>query len=348
MSITKPPPSTLRLRVDTDALASNWRALDRLSGSAATGAAIKANCYGLGIDACLPTLRDAGAQQFFVAHWSEVESAARHVSPSQVSVLHGPLTQSDAEYARVSGAVPVINSIEQARLWTEAGGGPCDLMVDTGINRLGVSVDQLSEPAIADLDVRILMSHLSSADEESELNAKQLERFHAATQAVDHRLTSLANSAGIALGRNYHFDLTRPGLSLYGGVPRSELDDEIRQVAYPEGAVIQVRRLSAGDAVGYNATFVAEKAMKVATVSLGYADGILHAWNGKAELSHGDANLPLLGKVSMDMIVVDCSNTPDLRAGDWVGMKYSLPDAAQQTLLSQYELLTVLGQRLTR
>jgi len=242
----------------------------------------------------------------------------------------------------------VINSIEQANLWIETGGGPCDLMVDTGINRLGVGADQLSESAISDLDVRILMSHLSSADEESELNAKQLERFHGARQVVDHRLASLANSAGIALRQDYHFDVTRPGLSLYGGIPRSELRKEIRQVAFPEAAVIQVRELSAGDAVGYNATFVAENAMKVATVSLGYADGILHAWNGRAVLRHGNAKLPLLGKVSMDMIVVDCSNAPDMRAGDWVTIEYSLPDAAQQTLLSQYELLTVLGQRLTR
>ena len=163
-------------------------------------------------------------------------------------------------------------------------------------------------------------------------------------QAIRHQRTSLANSAGIALGADYAFDLTRPGLSLYGGVPRAELDGPIRQVARPEASLIQVKELQAGDKVGYNATFTAPARMKAGVVSLGYADGILRSWAG-AHFRSGGTPLPILGKVSMDMIVIDLTAAPELGEGDWVELPYWLPDAAQQTSLSQYELLTVLGQR---
>src|SRR5688572_24573293 len=132
------PPPTLRLRLDGEALAANWRTLDQLSGQASAGAAVKADGYGLGVDNVLPVLREAGAADFFVAHWSEVPAVLRHVEPARVAVLHGPLRSEDAAFARATGVRPVINSLHQARLWSDAGGGPCDLMVDTGINRLGL------------------------------------------------------------------------------------------------------------------------------------------------------------------------------------------------------------------
>ncbi len=340
-----PPEPTLRLTIDTDALAANWRALDAISGSAKAGAAVKADCYGLGVDACVPALRNAGAKRFFVAHWSEVEPVARHVPPSQISVLHGPVRDADVVYARASGAVPVINSLEQARRWIEGDGGPCDLMVDTGINRLGIACEEISDPVIQSLKIHTLMSHLASADEDCETNARQLERFRACLPLIAHEAASLANSAGIALGSDYAFDATRPGLSLYGGVPRPELSDVIRQVAFPQVATIQTRVLSAGDAVGYNGEFVASGAMRVATVSLGYADGFLRVRGPAGYLETQGCRLPILGKVSMDMIVVDVSKAPNLQEGDWLNVPLHLPDAAQQSSVSQYELLTTLGHR---
>ncbi|MEL6878711.1 MAG: alanine racemase [Pseudomonadota bacterium] len=345
-----PPPASLRLRLDHAALAHNWLALDEMSGEAQAGAAIKADCYGLGVDACLPTLRDAGAAHFFVAHWGEVAAAANHVPPSSIAVLHGPMTVEDAAYARATGAIPVINSLEQARRWSEGGGGRCHLMVDTGINRLGIAPSQASDPAIQLLQVDVLMSHLACADEYSPMNARQLTAFRDVTGAVAHNSLSLANSAGIALGSDYAFDLTRPGLSLYGGIARPELAGTIKQVAYPEMAIIQTRNLRAGDRVGYNGEFTAPSDMRAGVVSLGYADGFLRSWgnvNGRSgsHLLHGEAKLPLLGKVSMDMVAVDLSETPDLREGDWLSLPYYLSDAAQQSALSQYELLTILGQR---
>lgn len=325
----------------------NWRVLDDLSGDALTGAAVKANCYGLGVDQCVPALRDAGAAMFFVAHWSEVGDVLRHVPADRVCVLHGPMTAADVEYARATGVVPVINSLEQARRWIEGGGGgTCHLMVDTGINRLGVALSELAEEPIRRLKIDVLMSHLACADEDRAMNSRQLAAFREASGGLTHNRRSLANSAGIALGRNYAFDLTRPGLSLYGGVPRPELTGAIRQVGHIEAAIIQTRTIEAGDSVGYNAEFNASETMRIGTVSLGYADGFLRARGKGAAFFHGERKLPLLGKVSMDMVVVDLAAAPDLVEGDWLEVPFDLPDAARQSSVSQYELLTVLGHRL--
>ena len=341
------PPPSLRLRLDEDALAANWRALDTTSGAASAGAAVKADAYGLGADKVVPVLRDAGARHFFVAHWSEVPEVLRHVAPAQVAVLHGPVRAEDAAYARAVGVKPVINSVEQASRWTEAGGGPCHLMVDTGINRLGLSLADIGDPAIAALNVDLLISHLASADEDSPLNAHQLACFRTVCATIPAQRRSLANSAGIALGPDFAFDLTRPGIALYGGVPRCELASTIRQVAYPQAAVIQVRELAPGDGVGYNATFTAKRAMRAGVVSLGYADGFLRC-RGLSALRCGEAHLPLLGKVSMDMVVVDLSAAPDMREGDWLDVPFDLPAQADACGLSQYELLTTLGPRFRR
>jgi len=342
------PPPTLRLTVDKAALAANWRALNTLSGPARAGAAVKADAYGLGVDACVPVLRDAGCETFFVAHWSEVAAVARHVPPAQIAVLHGPLTVEDCAYARGSGAVPVINSLEQAERWTASGGGLCHLMVDTGINRLGIAPADASNPRIAALDIDILMSHLASADEDSAMNPRQLAAFSAVLGTVRHRRASLANSAGIALGQDYAFDLTRPGLALYGGVPRPELANVIAPVAGVEAAILQTRMLAAGDSVGYNAAFTAREPMPVGTVSLGYADGFLRSRGPGNALQHEGRSLPILGKVSMDMVVVDLTPAPELSAGDWLQVPWDIANAAQQNALSPYEMLTVIGGRLRR
>lgn len=348
MTLPELPPPTLRLRFDAEALAGNWRTLDAMSGGATAGAAVKADAYGLGVDNVVPVLREAGVRSFFVAHWSEVPAVLRHVPPGQVSVLHGPLRPEDAAFARATGVRPVINSLHQAGLWRGSGGGPCDLMVDTGINRLGLSPHEIGDPLVTGLEVETLMSHLASADEDVAQNDAQQSLFETIARQVPARCRSLANSAGIALGSRFAFDLTRPGLSLYGGVPRSELAGRIGQVAHPQAAVLQVRDLSPGDSVGYNATFTADRPMRAATVSLGYADGFLRCWSGRGALRRGEDLLPLLGRVSMDMVVVDCTAAGMLREGDWLDLTYDLPSAAENCGLSQYELLTLLGKRFPR
>ncbi|TIX50070.1 alanine racemase [Alteraurantiacibacter aquimixticola] len=348
MSIAEPPPATLRLRIDREALADNWRALARLSGKAKAGAAVKADAYGIGIDHAVPTLRNAGCEIFFVAHWGEVTALLPHVPAGQVAVLHGVGSAQEAQYARATGAIPVIDSLKQAALWQESGGGRCHLMVDTGINRLGIAPSEAGDPAVAALEVDVLMSHLASADEDVLLNALQLERFSEVAPLISHKALSLANSAGIALGSDYAFDLTRPGLALYGGIPRPELEGVIRQVAFPEAAVIQRRRISAGDSVGYNALFTATREMEVATVSIGYADGFLRS-RGPGTMLHFEGHpLPVIGRVSMDMIVVDCSTCETLREGDFLAIPFALPQVSAASGLSQYELLTTLGSRFDR
>lgn len=342
------PPSSLRLTIDSSALAANWRALDTLSGGAKAGAAVKADCYGLGVDACVPVLRDAGCETFFVAHWSEVAAVARHVPAPQIAVLHGVLGAAECAYARATGAVPVINSLEQAQLWTASGGGRCHLMVDTGINRLGIAPSDANDTKISALSIDILMSHLASADEDSAMNPRQLAAFRNVAQQIAHRRASLANSAGIALGPDYAFDLTRPGLALYGGVPRNKLADLIRPVAKVQAVILQTRTLSAGDSVGYNAAFTARSPMVVATVSMGYADGFLRSRGPDSAFWYGGRRLPILGKVSMDMVVVDLATAPELTAGDWLTVPWDINAAALQNGLSPYEILTTIGGRLRR
>ncbi|WP_170005207.1 alanine racemase [Pseudopontixanthobacter vadosimaris] len=345
MNDIAPPPATLRVNLDSDALAANWHQLDRMSAPGRAGAAVKADCYGLGVDRCVPVLRGAGARDFFVAHWSEVADVVRYVPASDISVLHGLISRTETDYARAVGARPVINSLDQAKLWAEAGGGACDVMVDTGINRLGLAMRDLSDPLIATLDVVTLLSHLASADEASPSNRRQLKLFREARAMVKAKRYSLANSAGIVLGPDYTFDLTRPGLALYGGIPRPELTDDIRQVAYPQAALLLRRDLEPGDRVGYNGTYIADRALPSGIVSIGYADGFLRSRGGEA-LTHEGRVLPLIGKVSMDMIVLDLTNAPDLREGDWLDIPFDMPGAAQRCGLSQYELLTVIGHRL--
>ncbi|MDG2002505.1 MAG: alanine racemase [Novosphingobium sp.] len=344
----EPPPAALRLGIDTEALRANWLALDRLSGSAATAAAVKADAYGVGVLQAVPVLRDAGCHDFLVAHWSEVASLVEIVDPESISVLHGPMNFGDAAFARATGVRPVINSVAQARLWQESGGGVCDVMVDTGINRLGLPLADLADEAIGALEINVLMSHLASADEDVALNALQRERWTQARRQLKHRRGSLANSAGIALGDAYHGDLTRPGLSLYGGIPRRELEGIIRQVARPQAAIMQVRTIAAGDGVGYNSTFVASGEMRVGTIAMGYADGYLRCWSDRGAMMAAGKCLPVVGRVSMDMTVIDLSHAPELVEGDWVEAEYSLPDAAAASGLSQYELLTILGTRFSR
>ncbi|WP_374528682.1 alanine racemase [Novosphingobium sp.] len=347
MPIEQPNPA-LRLAIDGAALADNWRALDRLSGTAAAGAAVKADAYGLGARACVPVLRDAGCRDFFVAHMAEAVVVAEHVPADQIAVLHGPHDTADAAFARVLGVRPVINSLGQARLWIEAGGGTCDLMVDTGMNRLGVALAELGDPILDGLQVDTLLSHLACAEEAVPLNERQRLRWDEARRAVPHRRASLANSAGIMLGAGYHGDLTRPGLALYGGVPCAALEGVNRQVVRPEALVIQVRDVPAGETIGYNATYTAPAPLRIGVISLGYADGYLRCWSGKGAMLHGDRRLPVLGRVSMDMTMIDLTEAPDVGEGDWVAADYALPQAAAISGLSQYELLTILGRRFGR
>lgn len=338
----------LRLRLDGDALLSNWLWLKGQGGVAACGAAIKADGYGLGADEVMRRLADAGCRDFFVSNWAEAMRLEPLLDEGlSLSVLHG-VREEDMEAALTSRARPVLCSEGQVARWKAANGGPCDLMVDTGMNRLGLDWRGDVAGQVEALQLRTLLSHLASADEDKPLSQSQLERFTALRQGVAAERYSLANSAGICLGADYAFDMTRPGLALYGGIPRREAAGSIRQVVFPETQVLQCRRVLAGDAIGYNATHVATADMEIAIVNLGYADGYLRGFSDRGTLRRGDDRLPVVGRVSMDLTAVDVSGARDIAEGDWLTVDYALPDASAISGLSQYELLTGLGARFDR
>jgi alanine racemase len=338
------PDIPLRLTLDGDALVTNWRWLAGLGGSAACGAAVKADGYGLGAIGVAGRLAAVGCRDFFVATWAEADQLLPAIGGGSVSILHG---LGDRDPADLPESIrPVLNTPRQVQRWREAGGGrPCDVMVETGMNRLGLSTRDIASGLLEGLAIDVLMSHLACADEDVPMNARQRAAFVAIAARVPARRLSLANSAGICLGRDYAFDLTRPGLALYGGVPRPEAVSEIRQVARVEARIVQRRRIGAGDSVGYNATFVAGRPMELAIVNIGYADGYLRGFSGTGRARAGDALLPVVGRVSMDLTAVDVGARPDLGEGDWVELDYVLPLAAAQSGLSQYELLTTMGRR---
>ena len=330
--------SPLRLRLDSDALAANWRWLAAMSGSAACGAAVKADGYGLGAQAVVARLAQAGCRDFFVATWDEAAALGPVPNGCTLSVFHG-VRGEDMAVATQSFARPVLNTPEQVARWRPTGLA-CDVMIDTGMNRLGLAAsDDLSG-----LKIETLMSHLACAEEDSPMNGEQRAAFGAIPTSARRR--SLANSAGICLGGHYAFDLTRPGLALYGGAPRSEATEHIRQVAFPEAQVIQRRRVAAGGSIGYGATFVASHEIEVAILNIGYADGYLRSFSSRG--CCGDGRFPVIGRVSMDLIAIDVTSDTSLAEGDWVGVDYDLPRMSVVSGLSQYELLTGLGQRLER
>ena len=335
----------LRLTIDRSAIADNWRWLQDRAGVPA-GAAVKADGYGLGAREAVATLYAEGCRTFFVSTWAEAQELGPLPQDASLIVLHG-VGARDVDAALEAIARPVLNTAEQVARWKKVAPDlPCDVMIDTGMNRLGLRPDEIA--VLDGLTIETLHSHLACADEDHELNAKQLERFREVAAAVPAERYSLANSAGICLGREYSFDLVRPGLALYGGIPRPEAEGAIRQVVRVEAEVVQRRTIRAGESCGYGATFVAQEDTEAAILNIGYADGYLRGFSSKGAAFAGEYALPVLGRVSMDLIAVGCGAAPDLREGDWVEIDYDLPTASAASGLSQYELLTTLGSRFER
>jgi alanine racemase len=335
----------LRLTIDRSALVHNWRWLQEKAGVPA-GAAIKADGYGLGARETMQALHEAGCRDFFVSTWAEADELGAAGEVANLIVLHGVGTD-DVGAALASTARPVLNSVEQVERWKQVGGGrSCDVMIDTGMNRLGLRPDEIA--CLGGLAIETLHSHLACADEDQALNSKQLQRFREVAAVVSAKRYSFANSAGICLGRDYSFDLVRPGLALYGGIPRREAEGSIRQVAHVEAQIVQRRTIRIGESCGYGATFVADEDTEAAILNIGYADGYLRGFSSKGAAFAGEFALPVLGRVSMDLIAVGCSAAPELREGDWVELDYDLPTASEASGLSQYELLTCLGSRFER
>ncbi len=342
--------------VDLTRIQENFRRLAQLSPGARTGAVVKANAYGLGAARVVPALADAGCQTFYVAHTSEGREAREALQgrPADIFVFNG-FWPSECDALEAADLFPVLNTLDQIRLLAElAPDRPCAIHFDTGMSRLGLDEDEsrhlTSNRALVErLDLRQIMSHLACADEPDQpLNARQLARFSALAQAFAGIPASLSNSAGILLGPDFHCDMTRPGIALYGGAPAP--GQSFSACVEIEAPVLQVRNLKAGDTVGYGATFAAPRNMQVATVAAGYADGVLRACGEGGVARLGEQAIPILGRVSMDLISVDISQIDrPVRPGEPV--RFLGPDLdalADHAGAVNYELLVRLGLRFNR
>jgi alanine racemase len=340
-----PAPATLT--IDLNALAANFHTLEAVGG-APVHPVVKADSYGLGAAACAGRLMAEGARTFFVARTSEGERlrAALGAEPA-IYVLDGCLTGRAARL-RAAGLRPVLNTAAQAAEWQEAGGGPCGLQIDTGMNRLGFRAEDAPEPFEG---LELVLSHLACADDPTEpMNARQRDAFAAAATRYPGTVRSFANSGGVFLGAGYGFDATRPGICLYGGGPEGRPDARIRPVATLEAEVLQVREVPAGESVGYSRGFVTGKASRIATCATGYADGLLRTYSPNG-LAHVAGTLrPIVGRVSMDVCAIDITGL-EIAVGDRVelyGANRMLDEAATAAGTIAYELLTSITARVPR
>ena len=339
--------STATLTIDLTAIAANWHALDRLT-ECETAAVIKADAYGLGIGKVGPALAKAGARLFFVAAAEEGLKLRRVLgSGPSICVFSGHMP-GDADMIRAADLTPMVNSVDQLLTHVEAlPGHPFGIQLDTGMNRLGMEPAEWS--AVRDIAIAqnpvLIMSHLACADEPDHLmNQLQLDCFTDMTEGLDIP-RSLAATGGVLLGDKYHFDLTRPGVGLYGGLPFVDATP----VVSLDVPVIQTRDVAAGESVGYANAFVAKSQTRVATIAAGYADGLIRAMGSGATLTHNGRKLPVIGRVSMDMITVDVSALAEVPEHlQLIGTHQSVDTVADFAGTIGYEILTSLGARYDR
>ena len=335
------------LTVDLGALVQNWQALNTLSTSE-TGAVVKANGYGLGVHDVSRALVQAGARKFFVATAQEgvIARAAIGQGP-EIFVFSGHM-DGDTQAIRESTLSPLLNSVDQMLRHAEAmPGTPFGIQLDTGMNRLGMESAEWS--AVRDIIIseepELIISHLACADEPyHHMNRTQIDTFRDMTAGLNVR-RSLAATGGILLGPEYHFDLTRPGVGLYGGLPFVDA----RPVVTLDLPVIQVRNVFPGETVGYGNTWTAARTSRIATVSGGYADGLIRAMGPKATLFAEETPCPAVGRVSMDLITADITDVEgDPKYLQLLGSHQSVDSIAKAAGTIGYEILTSLGQRYLR
>jgi alanine racemase len=338
------PPRNARLTIDTAALVANWRRFAKAGGAAACGAAVKADGYGVGARASAQALVAAGCRDLFVAHWHEVEALTG--IDARIAVLHG-VGADEMATALASPAVPVLATPAQVAAWKPTG-RPCDVMVDTGLNRLGLSPGEALSGLLDGLQLDTLHSHLACAEIAGHpRNELQRARFADLAARIPARRHALANSGGIGLGPGYHFALTRPGIGLYGGGSAPD-GGHLAAVVALSARILQIRTVAAGDSIGYGATFTAPHDLRIAVVALGYADGYVRSLSNAGAALAGDVRCPAVGRVSMDMAAFDVSAAPALSEGDFLDIDFDLAATAAASGRSEYELLTGLGARYAR
>jgi alanine racemase len=339
--------STATLTIDLNAITANWRALAQLA-QVETAAVVKADGYGLGAGRVAAHLASAGARQFFVAVAEEGVALRRALgSGPSISVFSGHMA-GDAGAIEGANLTPMINSLDQMLRHVEAlPGHPFGLQLDTGMNRLGMEPAEWS--ALRDIALAqnptLIMSHLACADaSDHPMNETQRRAFEDMTQGIDVP-RSLSATGGILLGADYHYDMVRAGIGLYGGLPFIGA----APVVTLDIPVVQIRAVTTGETVGYSNTWTAARPSKIATISAGYADGLIRAMGARAHLHAGDTAVPVVGRISMDLITVDVTDLPHPpQTLQLIGRHQSVDDVAEFAGTIGYEILTGMGARYAR
>lgn len=360
------------LTIDLGALAENWRRLRDLSQPAECAAVVKANGYGLGAAPVVTALAKAGCTTFFAAHVSEgiVARAALGKTGGRIFVLNGLLPEADTVAAMVEHRLqPVLGSFDEMNFWAAQAGGaaqalPFALQFSTGMNRLGLAPQDAAAAAQwlaahPQAPAAYVMSHFASSEEaDNPLNAAQIEAFAAIRAQFPALPATLANSSGIFLPQKPVCDLVRPGIALYGGNPTPGLANPMRRVVGLSARMIQLRDVRAGETVGYNATWTAKRASKIAILGIGYADGLPRAATNSdakkgAHFALGGRLYPVAGRVSMDLTALDVTDAPAALVYpgarvEVLGDTISVDDLASMAGTISYEILTSLGRRYER
>lgn len=343
------------MTVDLSAVSSNYNFLkNQVFAGVSVAGIIKANAYGLGFKKILPILEKQGCKEFFVATLDEALNA-RKITKSPIYVLGGIIKGQESIYKKYN-IIPVLNSIPDIKIWSSMAENtnahyPAVLHFDTGMNRLGFDKDE-TRYILENIDdfqnIEMIMSHFSCADINHHPDTKkQFERFKHIAQHFPNSKKSLSNSSGIMRSKDYHFDVVRPGMAVYGLNPTPEKNNPMKNVVTLKAKVLQVRHAKKGDAVGYGATYKLSQNQKIATIGVGYADGFLRSASNKANVYFKNHPCKILGRVSMDLITIDV-NKCSIRKGDEVeiiGKNQSPDDLAELSGTIGYEILTSLGNR---
>lgn len=352
------PGAQAELTIDLAALAANWRLLAARAGAAECGAAVKADAYGVGLAAAAPALAAAGCRSFFVAHLSEALTVRRLAPQAHVFLLHG-LPPEGAERLRADGVRPVLGDPDHLARWRDLGGGPCALQIDTGMNRFGLRWDAAPPDAadLAALGVELLLSHFVAAEEAGHpLTPAQIARFEVWRARYPRIPASLANSSAHFLNERPFYALTRPGYALYGGNPTPGAPNPMHEVVRLSAPILAIRDVPAGEPCGYNAAWTARRRSRIATIGVGYADGYPRSC-GASDARPGafamveGRRAPLVGRVSMDLILIDVTDAPDARIGSpaaLLGDGIGVDDIGEWAETNGYEALTRLGPRYRR
>ncbi|MYD46719.1 MAG: alanine racemase [Gammaproteobacteria bacterium] len=326
-------------------------ALFKTRSLGACGAVVKANAYGTGARRVVNLLQQVGCQHFFVATPSE-GIAIRDLTTKSVYVLSGPMNNSAAQQISQHALIPVLNTPDQLKLWEPYREHPCVIHVDTGMQRLGLDSNSLEGLDVSALQVCLLMTHLACADQpDHPQNEIQLEQFEKVKIYFPNTPTSIGNSAGILMGEPFQGDVVRPGIGLYGGNPFVNQESPVEPVCTLEGRVLQIREVRPNVPVGYGASFVSSMPTRVAVVGIGYADGLSRALSNNGEVAFRGHRMPIIGKVTMDAIHVDCTQVSDLKENDFVelfGPTISVDEVATRTNTIAYEVLTHVGNATVR